>query len=214
MVDALQARKEFDRIYDHLIKRDWADDLYKWLSNETDFFTAPASSKYHLAEPGGLVQHSINVYNRLRKFLMDEYGDSCPYDECTIATVALLHDVCKANFYRPGWKNQKTYDPEKVNGSPPREVRSDASGRYIWETVPTYEIDDRFVYGHGEKSVYLISKYIWLSDEEAQAIRFHMGAWNSEEARNYGNACEKNPLVFFLHMADSAASFIDEGENK
>ena len=92
------------------------------------------------------------------------------------------------------------------------QVKHDAAGDFIWETVPTYQFNEDFVYGHGEKSVFLIRDVMKLSIEEAQAIRYHMGAFKPEEAKDYGNASEKNPLVFFLHMADSAATFLDEKE--
>ena len=203
-------KRKFCAVYNTFIKRNGADELLGWLET-TDFFEAPASSKYHLSVPGGLCEHSLNVYRRLCGFLNAEYaGTVCPYSDETIALVALCHDLCKVNFYKAGWKNQKCYDLDKVESAPAKEVKHDAAGDFIWEVVPTYEIDEDLVFGHGEKSVYLIMKFTWLTDEEAQAIRYHMGAFQDGEARDYGNACEKNPLVFFLHMADSAASFIDE----
>ena len=177
------------------------------------YFRAPASKGHHLARPGGLVEHSINVYDRLMHFIYAEYQDKdIPYSSETLAIVALLHDLCKVNFYAPGYKNQKTYDPDKVAAAPRGSVKHDPSGDFIWETVPSYTIDEKFVYGHGEKSVYIIRSFMQLSTEEAVAIRFHMGAWNHDEERNAGNAFSKYPLAFFLHVADEAASFLDESE--
>ena len=210
MAIAINACKEdFLRIYNSKIKREGSQELLGWLL-KSDFFEAPASSKYHLCEPGGLCQHSINVYERLKLFLSSEYGNECPYDDETIAVVSLLHDICKCNYYSLSWKNQKTYDSEKVRSAPSYSVKHDAAGDFIWETVPSYIIEEKLIFGHGEKSVFVIMNCMSLSVEEAQAIRYHMGAWNSEEARNFGNACERNPLVFFLHMSDSAATFLDE----
>jgi len=208
-VDIQKAKDEFSVIYDH-IERDGAVALHDWLENETDFFTAPASSKYHLCEPGGLCQHSINVYHRLRKFLMDEYGSRCPYSEETIALVALCHDLCKTGFYEMDWKNQKNYDPEAVRNALPRERKSDNRGEFIWESVPIYTIREQFIFGHGEKSVYLINKFMDLTDEEAQAIRFHMGSFNETDKNNVGQVFAQSPLAFFLNMSDGAATFLDE----
>lgn len=206
------AKRLFYAFYKDNVKRSGADELLEWLET-TDFFEAPASTKYHLSKPGGLCEHSVNVYKRLCKIIDVEYIDKeCPYSEDTIALVALCHDLCKVNFYKPGWRNQKNYDQEKVAAAPKRDIKHDSAGDFFWETVPTYEVDEDFIFGHGEKSVYLIQKFTWLTDEEAQAIRYHMGAFQEGEAKSYGNACERNPLVFFLHMADSAATFLDEVE--
>lgn len=202
----------FENIYQSKIKRSGADELLRWIEC-SDFFTAPASAKHHLNQESGLCEHSLNVYRRLRQFLQSEYeGAECQYSEETIAVVALLHDLCKTYHFKAGWKNQKTYDPDKVSSANSREIKHDAAGDFIWETVPIYEIDEKFIYGHGEKSVFLIMQHMRLTEVEAQAIRFHMGAFNHDEARNYGDACAVNPLVFFLHMADGAATFLDESK--
>lgn len=208
-VDIQKAKDEFSMIYDR-IERDGAMALYDWMENETDFFVAPASSKYHLCEPGGLCQHSINVYNRLKMFLDCEYGKNNPYSEETIAIVSLLHDLCKTGFYEMDWKNQKNYDSEVVRNAPPKERKSDNRGEFIWESVPTYTIREQFIYGHGEKSVYLVRNYMNLTDEEAQAIRFHMGSFTEADKNNVGKVYAQSPLAFYLNMADGAATFLDE----
>ena len=177
------------------IHREGSDKLLQFLL-ESDFFEAPASTKYHMSKFGGLCEHSVNVYERLKRIIRAEYPDGkVPYSDETIAIVSLLHDVTKVNVYKMETRKQK-------------KQRDD--GSYIWEDVTCYTYDDKFVYGHGEKSVFMIMKYMWLSDVEAQAIRWHMGPWVHDEARSYGDACKSNPLVFFLHMADSAATFLDE----
>lgn len=189
-------KEAFIRNYRNSIKRKGSEEFLDYLI-ESDFFEAPASTKYHLCESGGLCQHSLNVYWRLRHFLGMEYQDGdCPYNEETIAIVSLLHDVCKIYTYRKEYKKQR---------------RQLDNGTFVWEDVPYYVYDEDFVYGHGEKSVYLIMKYMSITDVEAQAIRYHMGSFRDGEGRSYGDACENNPLVFFLHMADSAATFLDEG---
>ena len=201
---------EFLSIYKkNVINRPGSEEVLKWLET-SDFFDAPASTKYHLAVPGGLCRHSINVYARLKGLLQYAYGDNCPYSEETIAIVALLHDVCKVDCYRPTWKNQKTYDLEKVEAAERWQVKRDAGGAFIWESVAGYEYDEKFIYGHGEKSVYLICNLMDLSNEEAVAIRFHMGPYQDGEKQNAGKAFAQFPLAFWLHMADSAATFIDE----
>lgn len=207
----MNRKERFLEIYDRTIQRPGAEDLKAFLER-SDFFTAPASSKHHLAETGGLIQHSMNVYDRLNQFLGAEYVHESPYTEETIAIVALLHDLCKVNTYKQDWKNQKTYDLEKVSGAYPGNVKHDSRGPYIWESVPAYTIDEKFIYGHGEKSVYIIRSFMDLSPEEATAIRFHMGPWQEGEGRNAGAVFSKNPLAFFLHMADEAATFLDETE--
>lgn len=213
MISIESARKEFEEIYRNNITRSGAYDLFDWL-HTTDFFEAPASTKYHLAVPGGLCKHSIHVYDRLLKLLNSEYTFYQPYNYDTIAIVSLLHDLCKVNTYKPATKNVKTYDPKKVESAERWQVKHDNGGDFIWENVPIYNIEEDFVYGHGEKSVFLIQNFMKLDDIEAQAIRFHMGSWNADEAKSAGKCYEKNPLAFFLHVADEISTFIDEKETE
>ena len=171
--------------YFSLIKRDGASELVKFIES-TDFFTAPGSTRYHGNYEGGLVDHTINVCERLRQ-LAPEYPAE------TVVIVSLLHDLCKANFYKVDYKNQK----------------NNATGQ--WERVPYYAIDDQQPIGnHGDKSVFLIMKYMQLTDEEIAAIRFHMGACQEGDIRGWGNACEKYPLTVLLHIADLQATYFDD----
>lgn len=207
-----EEKEEFVQTFRRYINRDGSEELLAWLE-KTDFFQAPASTKYHLNYPGGLCEHSLNVFHRLRDFMANEYGmNECPYDNESIALVSLCHDLCKIGLYSKCWKNQKTYDAEKVAAASRYSVKHDAAGDFIWETVLGYEIDEQFIFGHGEKSVYLVREFMRLTPEEAQAIRFHMGSWNHDEARNAGDVFAQNPLAFYLHVADEAATFIDEVE--
>jgi hypothetical protein len=190
-------REEFLEIYNGLIKRDGARQLLDYLmSSACDFFTAPASTKYHLSVEGGLLRHSLNVYHCLKEYLArdrvrDVYG--LEYSDESIAIVSLLHDLCKTNFYKIGFRNVK-----------------DENG--VWQKVPTYEINDTLPYGHGEKSVYIISGYMKLSREEAFAIRYHMGFSNEDDARNVSKAFEMFPLAAALSFADMEATFFMEKE--
>ena len=197
----------FLQVYNGRVKRPGSAELLQWLES-TDFFTAPASTRYHLAEPGGLCHHSLNVFWRLTDFISAE---SMEYSDESVAIVSLLHDVCKANMYTVVWKNQKIYlDPDSPKKIAPAKVKSDSAGKFYWDSVPAFEVDEQFLYGHGEKSVYLISKYMDLTDAEAQAIRAHMGPYQDGEKNLCSNIFSQNPLAFFLHMADGAATFIDE----
>lgn len=194
----MNARQEFIDIYQKYIKREGADKLLQHLmSPASDFFTAPASTRFHGAYEGGLVEHSLNVYECLHDYMNRErvqelYGLEA--SEETIAIVALLHDLCKMNFYKQGFRNVK-----------------DDNG--VWQKVPTYEIEDKLPYGHGEKSVYIISGFMRLTREEAFAIRYHMGFSGSEEPRNVGAAFEMFPLAFALSTADMEATYFLEGKD-
>ena len=189
-------KEKFIEIYKACIKREGADAFLDYLIERTDFFTAPASTRYHGAHEGGLLEHSLNVYECLCNFVKrphfcDKYGFS--FSEESLAIVALLHDVCKVNCYKKGTRNVK-----------------DANG--VWQTVPTYEYDDKLPYGHGEKSVYIISGYMKLTREEAFAIRYHMGFSSTDDERNVGAAFEMFPLAYALSVADSEAAFFIEGK--
>ena len=191
----MSAKEEFIEIYRENIRREGADKLLEYLmSPSSDFFTAPASTRYHGAYEGGLVEHSLNVYECLCDYLARErvqelYGIEA--SEETVAIVSLLHDIGKKNFYKKSFRNVK-----------------DENG--VWNKVPTYEIDDRLPYGHGEKSVYIVSGFMRLTREEAFAIRYHMGFSGNEEARDVGKAFEMFPLAFALSTADMEASYFLE----
>lgn len=178
------------KIYIELLKiskRKGINKLIKWLET-TDFFTAPASTKYHLSKENGLLDHSINVYYNL----VDE-PDLPDYKIESIILVALLHDICKVNYYSIGEKNVKKEDK--------------------WVKEPYYFIDDKFPIGHGEKSVILIQKFIDLTEEEIAAIRWHMGGFEPKE--NYNNISKifsKYPLALYLHIADLKATYIEENK--
>ena len=188
-------RERFLEIYNTKITREGADKLLDFLTN-SDFFTAPASTRYHGAYEGGLLEHSLNVYECLcdilaRPRMKEVYG--LEYSEESIAIVALLHDLCKVNFYKVGSRNVK-----------------DENGR--WQAVPYYTIEDTLPYGHGEKSAYIVSAYLRLSREEAFAIRYHMGFSGTEDPGNVGRALEMFPLAYALVCADMEAAFLMEGK--
>ena len=194
----MSAKEEFIEIFKQHITRPGADALLDYLENKSDFFTAPASARYHSAYEGGLCEHSVNVYHCLADYLarprvQELYG--LEYTDESIAIVSLLHDLCKIGCYKPGTRNVK-----------------DANGK--WQSVPTYTFDDPLPYGHGEKSVYIANGFIRLSREEAMAIRWHMGFSGPEDNRMVGQALSKYPLAFALSTADMEASYFLENEEE
>lgn len=195
----MSKKDEFIEIYSKHIHREGADKLLEYLlSKSSDFFTAPASTRYHGSYEGGLVEHSVNVYHCLTDYLLrDRARDtySMIYDDESVAIVALLHDLCKINCYKPGTRNVK-----------------DENG--IWQTVATYEYEDNLPYGHGEKSVYIVTGFMRLSREESFAIRYHMGFSGIEDKRNIGDAFEQFPLAFALSTSDMEATYYVDGKNQ
>ena len=188
-------KEKFISIYKEKITREGSAELLAYLCSEScDFFTAPASTRYHGAEVGGLCRHSLNVYECLvdimnRKRMKEVYG--IHYSDESIAIAALLHDLCKINFYRVDSRNVKK------NGT--------------WTVVPYYTIDDTLPYGHGEKSVYIASGFMRLTRDEAFAIRYHMGFSGPEDNGTVGKALEMFPLAFALSVADMEAAYFLEG---
>lgn len=188
----MSAKETFIQVYTTLIRRDGAKELLEWLER-SDFFSAPASTRFHGAFEGGLVEHSLNVFDRLTELVEGVHGVKWPDPE-SIAIVALLHDLCKVNFYKTEYRNKKNHHG-------------------VWEQVPFYTVDDTLPMGHGEKSLYIVSGFMKLSREEAMAIRWHMGFSDSSFKggdHTVGNAFEQYPLAMLLHMADMAATYLDE----
>ena len=184
-------KERFIDIYKTYIHREGSDKLLDFLlSHNSDFFEAPASTRFHGSYEGGLLEHSLNVYDCLKDYLdrpRTKEVYQLQYSEESIAIVSLLHDLCKINCYKKSYRNVKE------NGQ--------------WIQVPFYEFQDTLPYGHGEKSVYMISGYMRLTREEAFAIRYHMGFAGNEDARNVGAAFEMFPLAFALSTADMEATY-------
>lgn len=176
-------------------KREGIDRLLDFI-RKSDFYKAPASTRFHSCHECGLLEHSLNVYKCLNEkrnnIIWREHLDKIPEESFIIS--ALLHDLCKTYFYVVDYRNKKN-----------------DSG--VWEKVPYYTVDDKIPYGHGEKSVMMIEEYIKLTPTERYAIRWHMG-W-SEPKDNYnalGAAMGKYPLVLALHEADQEATYLLEKE--
>lgn len=191
----MSPKEEFIQIYNENINREGADRLLEYLmSKSSDFFTAPASTRFHGAYEGGLLEHSLNVYHCLKSYLQSDRVKeqfSLTYDDESIAIVALLHDLCKINCYKKGSRNVK-----------------DEKG--VWQSIATYEYDDKLPYGHGEKSVYVVTGFMKLTREESFAIRYHMGFSGEEDKRNVGDSFELFPLCLALNIADMESTFLLE----
>ena len=190
----MEFKDEFLEIFYDNIDRDGADKLLEWLE-KSDFFTAPASTKRHCSFKGGLCKHSINVYKRFVKLLEGEYGENWQEKVSpeSVAIMGLLHDVCKVDTYVEDMKNVK------VDGA--------------WVQKPYYKIEDSLPYGHGEKSVYIISAFMKLTREEALAINWHMGEFDARVQNGSYLASEvfyKYPICFLMHLADLTATYLDE----
>ena len=162
--------------------------------HKSDFYTAPASTRYHLSCEEGLLTHSLNVYNTLKEKMEQPIWKQFEYSDETIIIVSLLHDLCKTFFYKKDFRNKK-------------------NEQGVWEKIPCYVVEDKIPYGHGEKSVMMIEEYIKLTPIERYAIRWHMGF--SEPKENYnalGAAIAKYPLVLALSESDLEATYILEKE--
>lgn len=183
----MTSKEEFLQIYNQYIKRQGASELCEWLQ-KTDFFTAPASTKYHCACENGLVMHSVSVFNTL----MEKHFDAEKDNAESFAIAGLLHDLCKAQFYKVSTRN----------------VKNEQTGQ--WEKQPYYSIEDSFPYGHGEKSVFLIERFMRLKIEEAMAIRWHMGGFDDNSGFSISLAYERYPLAVKLHLADLESTYLRE----
>ena len=190
----MDSKEVFLQIYRDNIHREGSDALLDYLEHKSDFFTSPASARFHGSYPGGLCEHSVNVYRCLEAYLERErvrelYGLEYPPE--SVALVSLLHDVCKTGCYKGGTRNVKGPDGK-------------------WQSVPTFFYEDPLPYGHGEKSVYILSGFLRLTREEAMAIRWHMGFSGDEDKRLVGQALQQYPLAFALSVADMEATYFLE----
>ena len=165
--------------------REGMDSLIDFLE-KSDFFKAPASTRFHGDHEGGLAEHSFKVYEILKEKVRIA-GLDVP--EETVIISALLHDICKTNFYKIDYRNAK-------------------NSLGAWEKVPYYTIEDTIPYGHGEKSVMMLTEYIKLTNNEKYSIRWHMGFSEPKELYNtLGQAFAKYPLALLLHEADLEATY-------
>ena len=213
MIDVEKNIKEFENLYNtYILPRQGADKLLEFI-RKSDFYYAPASTKYHLAIKGGLLQHSLNVFHCLMaKAQSPTWGKYITHEKYqTLVAISLLHDLCKSYMYTTEYKNQKVYDEDVVKTADPKQIKHDSKGDFVWLEVPTYVTDNKFPLGHGEKSIFFIQQFMKLTIEEITCIYWHMGAYTGEKTWNeLAKAMEKYPLVLALHEADMEATYLLE----
>lgn len=179
-------KEEFRKLLQS-IDRDGIDNLINFI-DKTDFYTAPASTRFHGNYEGGLMEHSMKVYEILKEKVKHS-SINIEVSEDTLKIITLLHDICKVNYYKVDYRNAK-------------------NELGVWEKVPYYTVDDTIPYGHGEKSVMMISEYIKLTSEEKYCIRWHMGFTEPKELYStIGAAYKKYPLALLLHEADLESTY-------
>lgn len=175
------------------IKRDGITELMEWLEN-SDFYVAPASTRFHGSYPGGLLKHSLNVYDELKRLLRIYPEIEAQTPEESIIICSLLHDLCKVNMYSVEKRNRKNKQGQ-------------------WEVYDSYSIKEKFCYGgHGSKSVYLVQHFMKLTSEEAVAIQCHMSSWEEGGGKYAGKAFEQCPFAWLVHVADEAATYVVESK--
>ena len=200
MASVEQLKQNFIDLLKANVKRDGINYLIEYLENN-GFFEAPASTKYHGNYKGGLCHHSLNVYYDLIDELNLLYGEKWDmrYSVESVTIVSLLHDLCKIDKYIESTKN----------------VKNQETG--VWEQVNCFDYNkEQPRLGHASSSVYIIMDFIKLTQEEKQAIHWHMGAFDISpynSTYDMGDAFSKNTLAFALHIADMTATYIDENEH-
>ena len=193
-------KEEFIKIINENVKREGIDNLLNYLE-ESGFYECPASTRYHGSYEGGLLDHSLNVYYSLLEELKFIFGDDWNkrYSLETVTIVSLFHDLCKIGRYEKSWKNVKNNDTG------------------VWEQVQVYQYNKNyFTMGHASLSLQRILKFINITDEESQAIYWHMGAFDISQysdVSQLGESFSKNTLAFALHMADMIATYVCENEH-
>lgn len=193
-IDVEKNKQEFMEIFNENIKREGKEELLDFLLS-SDFFVSPASTRFHSNVEGGLCFHSINTYKRFKQLLLDEYGEDFE-DKISmesVAIISLLHDICKVNCYKVDYRNVKI-DNE-------------------WVKKPYFAYEESLPYGHGEKSVYMISGFMKLTREEAMAINWHMGGFDTRViggSYSLSNAFYSFPTALLFHIADVMATYLDE----
>jgi len=185
----MDKKQRFIDICKSNIKRDGLDELLAWLE-KSDFYYAPASTKYHGNYEGGLLEHSLNVYDNLMKVVDTFPIHNTTFEKETLTVISLFHDLCKVNFYKKGSRNVKGEDGK-------------------WFAKEVYEISEKVPLGHGEKSCILIQQFMKLSVEELLSIRWHMGGFDSASRGgdySMSGAQDYTKLVTLLQVADMLAT--------
>lgn len=188
------------------VHREGIDKLLAYI-RKSDFYSAPASTRFHSCHDGGLLEHSLNVYYCLiAKKNNDTWSPILnDIEDESLILMALLHDLCKTYMYVPEFKNKKVYSDTGT--------KCDEGGRFDWQAVKGYTVDDKIPFGHGEKSVMMIEEFIKLKPVERYAIRWHMAFTEPKEYWNTMTAAlKKYPVILALHQADLEATYLMEEE--
>ena len=210
MIDINKNKEEFISLIRSINREFDKEKLINWLENKSDFFTAPASTKYHCSYEGGLCEHSLNVYYALKNLncnymlelpLTEEEQEQgvafkFEYDEDTLKIVGLLHDISKANYYETYTKNVK-----------------DSNGN--WQQVQDYKIkEDRFIYGNDEQNTeFMVSTFVPLTVDEKVALLHKSGGKSFDSTQeNIPTIFNKYKLAALLHCADMLSCYILENE--
>lgn len=162
------------------------DNMLKWIHN-TDFYSTPASTRFHGAYREGLLEHTLIVAQKAIELSnIPTFKFKVNIEDAVL--IALVHDWCKIGLYESYLKNIKNPDTG------------------IWEQKEAYKVADNPMscYGHGVSSLILAQKFFKLSTEEALAIRWHMGEYNvaDNEMNDLHQANETYPLVQLIQFAD------------
>lgn len=210
-IDVEKNWEKFKELFTKLIipNIEGSDQLLTWIEG-TDMKIAPASSMYHLAVKGGLVQHSLNVFDRLVSLAKAEYNEdyetALDTTMAELALIALCHDLCKCNTYKPVVRNKKVYSDKGT--------KKDELGKFEWVSEWGYEAKPVFTFGHGSKSLMIVQDFCkGLPLSCLSAIRFHMGGleyMNGVVEPGMTGVYNDFPLVVLTHTADLLATYIDE----
>lgn len=190
MKTEVQRLNEFIREAPEFIKEN--EPLVEFLTNR-GFFSAPASTKYHGAYPGGLYDHSYRVYEQL-KFITIRIGFEWIRPESPFI-VGMFHDLCKIDQYK-----LIVDDPGKIMFGSTEPEGMEIHYEYVNELLLS---------GHGAKSALILSTFFKLTEEEMLSIRYHMGAYEKDDWTGYDLAIRKYPAVLWTHTADMLASKVD-----
>lgn len=198
-----EMKEEFISLIESIEREDFNRDKLLAKLENSDFYYAPASTKYHGSYRGGLLDHSLAVYHNLVSLVKNK-GLEDLVNKDTLKVIGLLHDISKMNLYEKTFSNKKVYTEAGT--------KVDAGGKYEWQVIESYKVkDEPFSIGsHEQTSEYMISKFCELTREETEAILHHHGglSWDSskmEVAPIYG----RNELACLLHLADMLATYID-----
>lgn len=190
--------------------------LARYLLN-TDFFMAPASTKYNCAYDGGLVEHTLHVYD-IMSDLVDVMKAKVSRNE--LLTVSLLHDVCKIGAFEKYAKNVKKYvDENSVERTQYSKWDPNEKKYFNWVSETAYKVSDDpdcdSVGTPGLKAVLSLSLYIPFTNRAFREVLIAMlnqYDGTKEMDAQFKQMLSKHPLAMLLHAADSLASYIKDYE--